>query len=243
MNRSRLPPRITAVLVTAALTVVGMTPAEATMPVIDVAAIAQLIQTILYWENQLQGMKDHLNQMRQTTSALTGGRGMQALLPLAPQARNYLPSNWTDVASLVSGNPNGYGALTTLVTARLQGVSVLPQTTLAALTPDQRKLLTDGRNSAAVLQALSQTAYASTSARFQQLQSLIQAIGTATDEKAIADLQGRIQAEQAMLANDEAKLTSLYQAAQADRWSQEQRMREMSIAQLGSPATLRAVAY
>jgi len=243
MNRSRLPPRITAVLVTAALTVVGMTPAEATMPVIDVAAIAQLIQTILYWENQLQGMKDHLNQMRQTTSALTGGRGMQALLPLAPQARNYLPSNWTDVASLVSGNPNGYGALTTLVTARLQGVSVLPQATLAALTPDQRKLLTDGRNSAAVLQALSQTAYASTSARFQQLQSLIQAIGTATDEKAIADLQGRIQAEQAMLANDEAKLTSLYQAAQADRWSQEQRMREMSIAQLGSPATLRAVAY
>jgi len=243
MNRSRLLPRITAVLVTAALTVVGMTPAEATMPVIDVAAIAQLIQTILYWENQLQGMKDHLNQMRQTTSALTGGRGMQALLPLAPQARNYLPSNWTDVASLVSGNPNGYGALTTLVTARLQGVSVLPQATLAALTPDQRKLLTDGRNSAAVLQALSQTAYASTSARFQQLQSLIQAIGTATDEKAIADLQGRIQAEQAMLANDEAKLTSLYQAAQADRWSQEQRMREMSIAQLGSPATLRAVAY
>ena len=243
MNRSRLPPRITAVLVTAALTVVGMTPAEATMPVIDVAAIAQLIQTILYWENQLQGMKDHLNQMRQTTSALTGGRGMQALLPLAPQARNYLPSNWTDVASLVSGNPNGYGALTTLVTARLQGVSVLPQATLAALTPDQRKLLTDGRNSAAVLQALSQTAYASTSARFQQLQSLIQAIGTATDEKAIADLQGRIQAEQAMLANDEAKLTSLYQAAQADRWSQEQRMREMSIAQLGSPQTLRPVQY
>jgi type IV secretion system protein VirB5 len=243
MNRSRLLPRITAVAVTAALTLVGVTPAQATMPVIDVAALAQLIQTILYWENQLQGMKDHLNQMRQTTSALTGGRGMQALLPLAPQARNYLPSNWTDVSSLTSGNPNGYGALTALVTARLQGVSVLPQATLAALTPDQRKLLTDGRNSAAVLQALSQTAYASTSARFQQLQSLIQAIGTATDEKAIADLQGRIQAEQAMLANDEAKLTSLYQAAQADRWSQEQRMREMSIAQLGSPQTLRRVVY
>lgn len=243
MSRSRFLPRITAVAATAALTFVGVSPAQATMPVIDVAAIAQLIQTILYWENQLQGMKSHLDQLKQTTSALTGGRGMQALLPLAPQARNYLPSNWTDVGSLTSGNANGYGALTALVTARLQGVSVLPQATLAALTPDQRKLLTDGRNSAAVLQALSQTAYASTSARFQQLQSLIQAIGTATDEKAIADLQGRIQAEQAMLANDEAKLTSLYQAAQADRWSQEQRMREMSIAQLGSPQTLRAVSY
>jgi len=243
MKRSRLITRVTAVIVTAAATAAGNSPAQATMPVIDVAALAQLIQTIMYWENQLQGMKSHLDQLKQTTSALTGGRGMQALLPLAPQARNYLPSNWTDVASLVSGNPNGYGALSALVAARVQGVSVLPQATLAALTPDQRKLLTDGRNSAAVLQALSQTAYASTSARFQQLQSLIQAIGSAWDEKAINDLQGRIQAEQAMLANDEAKLTALYQAAQADRWSQEQRMREMSITQLGSPRTLRPVAY
>ena len=218
MNRSRLLPRITAVVATAALTLIGVAPAQATMPVIDVAALAQLIQTIMYWENQLQ--PDEVSS--RSVEADDDGPDRRAWDAGAAADSRRRPGttcrpNWTDVASLTSGNPNGYGALTALVTARLQGVSVLPQATLAALTPDQRKLLTDGRNSAAVLQALSQTAYASTSARFQQLQSLIQAIGTATDEKAINDLQGRIQAEQAMLANDEAKLTSLYQAAQADK--------------------------
>ena len=63
------------------------------------------------------------------------------------------------------------------------------------------------------------------------------------NEKAISDLQGRIQAEQAMLSNEQAKLTALYQAAQADRWAQEQKTRELSITQLGSSKTLTPVTY
>ena len=213
------------------------------IPVIDFASLMQLIQQVQYWQNQLTQMQAHLDQLRQTTTALTGTRGMQSLLQIAPQARNYLPTSWTDVAALTAGGAGGYAGLSSIVAARVQGVSVLSDAVLATLTPDQRKLVTDGRNSTALLQALSQTAYASTSTRFQQLQSLIQAIGTATDEKAINDLQGRIQAEQAMLENEQTKLTVLYQAAQADRWGQEQRMREMSIAQLGSPRSLSNVSY
>lgn len=220
------------------------TPAKAQgIPVIDIASLTQLIQQITYWENQLQQMQAHLDQLKQTYGALTGPRGMQSLLPITLQARNYLPANWADVSALANGGSGGYGALSSLVAANVQAVSVLPATSLAALPPAQRQLLTDGRNSAALLQGLSQTAYASTSARFQQLQSLIQAVGTATDMKAISDLQGRIQAEQSMLLNDHGKLTALYQAAQADRWAQEQRARELSIAQLGSVATLPHVAY
>ena len=130
-----------------------------------------------------------------------------------------------------------------MVSNNLQRVSVLSSASLASLTPAQRQLVTDQRNSAALLQALSQTAYSSTSSRFQQLQGLVQAIGGATDAKAISDLQGRIQAEQTMLSNDQTKLSALYQAAQADHLAQEQRMREMSIAQLGSPQTLPSVTY
>ena len=213
------------------------------IPVIDIASLVQLIQQVLYWQNQLQQMQSHLDQLRQTYAALTGGRGMQALLPLAPQARNYLPATWSDVTGLTTGGGGAYAGLANLVSSNLQAVAVLPASALALLTADQRKLVTDGRNSTALLQALSQTAYASTSTRFQQMQSLIQAIGSATDTKAINDLQGRIQAEQAMLANDQAKLTVLYQAAQADRWSQEQRTREMSIVQLGSAQKLAPVNY
>ena len=243
MNKSRRVRRSLALSTAVVAALVVSAPAQAIWPVFDAAAMVQLVQQVNYWRDQLAQMQQHLTQLRQTTTALTGTRGMQALLPLAPQARNYLPTNWGDVTALASGATARYAGLSTIVAARLQGVSVLPAATLATLTPDQRKLVTDGRNSSALLQALSQTAYASTSARFQQLQSLIQAIGTAMDEKAINDLQGRIQAEQAMLENEQTKLTVLYQAAQAERWGQEQRMREMSIAQLGSPRSLSNVVY
>ncbi|MBS1994664.1 MAG: type IV secretion system protein [Cyanobacteria bacterium SZAS LIN-2] len=244
MDISRVRRRMLVIVATASLGAAVSLPARATgIPVIDVAALMQLIQQVLFWQNQLQQMQEHLGQLKATTTALTGSRGMQALLPIGSQARNYLPENWAGVTSLASGVAGAYSGLSGLVSAKVQGVSVLPNATLAKLTPAQRQLITDGRNSSAVLQALSETAYASTSSRFQQLQSLIQAIGGAVDTKAIGDLQGRIQAEQAMLQNEQTKLTVLYQAAQAERWSQEERMRELAVVQLGSPTTLNPVAY
>lgn len=244
MKRSRLRRSVIATVATAGLAAGAISPAEATgIPVIDVAALMQLIQQVLFWENQLQQMQEHLGQLRATTGALTGGRGMQMLLPLSLQARNYLPADWNQVASLASGVAGAYSGLSGLVSSKVQGVSVLSISALAQMTPAQRQLVTDGRNTAALLQALTQTAYNSTSSRFQQLQTLISAIGGAADSKAIADLQGRISAEQAMLANEQTKLTVLYQAAQAERWSEEQRMRELSVAQLGFPASLPVVRY
>jgi type IV secretion system protein VirB5 len=74
--------------------------AFATMPVIDVAAITQLLQQIIAWDEQLQGMRAQLGQLRQTTSALTGARGMEQLLRQTPAARNYLPTDWTGLANI-----------------------------------------------------------------------------------------------------------------------------------------------
>ena len=243
MRNPKLAVRVSSILVTATLAVATPQSAQAQWAVFDAASFAQLMQQVTYWQQQLTQMQNQLGQLKQTYSAMTGSRGMQALLPLAPAARNYLPANWTDVTSLASGVVNGYSGLSNLVAARVQSNAVLTPAALATLNPAQRQLVTDSRNSAASLQGLSQAAYASTSSRFQQLQSLIQAIGGAADEKAISDLQGRIQAEQAMLSNEQAKLTALYQAAQADRWAQEQKTRELSITQLGSVASLHTVTY
>ena len=44
------------------------------------------------------------------------------------------------------------------------------------------------------------------------MQTLINAIPSATDQKGILDLQARIQAEQGMLQTDQTKLHVLYQA-------------------------------
>ena len=73
------------------------------------------------------------------------------------------------------------------------------------------------------------------------MQSLINAIPTATDQKGILELQARIGAEQGMLANEHTKLQVLYQAAQADEAASDQRTREQAIASVGSLRTLPAM--
>jgi type IV secretion system protein VirB5 len=84
------------------------------------------------------------------------------------------------------------------------------------------------------LQALTRQALSETSRRFGSIQQLIDAIPGAGDQKAILDLQARIQAEQGMLQNESTKLGVLYQAAQAEEWARQQRVREQAIASIGS---------
>jgi type IV secretion system protein VirB5 len=69
------------------------------------------------------------------------------------------------------------------------------------------------------------------------LQTLISAIATATDQKAILDLQARISAELAMLQNEQTKLLILNQATQAEQAVHAQQEREQSVADHGSFAS------
>jgi type IV secretion system protein VirB5 len=85
-----------------------------------------------------------------------------------------------------------------------------------------------------MLQATTEQALGTISNRFATIQQLISAIGGARDQKAILDLQARISAEQGMLANDQTKLQTLYQVAQADQWALQQRNREQAINDIGS---------
>ena len=85
------------------------------------------------------------------------------------------------------------------------------------------------RSNAALLQTASQQAYANASARFSSIQSLISAIGSAGDQKAILDLQARISAELGMLQNEQTKLQVLYQATRAQESVTRQQAREYVI--------------
>ena len=66
------------------------------------------------------------------------------------------------------------------------------------------------------------------------MQQLVAAVGQVADAKAAADLQARIAAEQAMLANEQAKLELLAQLATAEQAAQAQRMHEAAIAGHGT---------
>lgn len=211
-------------------------PAAAQWAVIDVAAIQQAIQEYITLQEQLSTIRDQLSQAREQYAALTGGRGMERLL--AGTARNYLPSNWNELVSVMNGAGGAYGGLAASAQSFVTANAVLPPAILARLSPAERVHLDATRRTVALHQALADQALRATSGRFASLQQLIDAIGGASDPKAIMDLQARIAAEQSMLANDSTKLRLLHQAAQAEQLALEQRLREQAIADIGSLSAL-----
>lgn len=213
-------------LLTAAPLLVASGPTRAVIPVVDVAAIQSLIQQISAWNQQLRAMQLQLTQLQQTRSALTGQRGMERLLRQTPVDRNYLPRDWTVAAGIGAGAPPIYAGLAGSARAQMRANAVLSPAEFARLPGPVTDLLADERRGVAAGQTLTRAAYARSSDRFAALGALIDRIGTAADAKAIAELQGRIGAEQAMLTNEGLKLTALAQVADADRAARELARRE-----------------
>jgi type IV secretion system protein VirB5 len=217
--------------------------AKAGIPVIDVTAIQNLIQQLVYWQQQINAMSRQLNQLQQSHAAMTGDRGMQSVLPMSNLQRNYLPPDYAELMNTVNGASTTYAGLSGRIQSAMTANAVLSNGQLDALTPEMRQMVEGGRRSAAMLSSLSQVAYQNTSHRFGALQQLITLIGAARDLKAIEDLQARVNAEQALLTNEHTKLQTLYQIAQAEQLVQQQRLRERSAADVGSVNSLNRVPY
>lgn len=205
----------------------GIPAARAQFAVIDVASLTQLISEVQTLEQQVATARSQLAQAQSEYQSITGARGMQQLL--AGVARNYLPPNWPALQSALQAS-GSYPALSADLQAGLRIAAVLSPQQLAALSVTAGAQLQNERQSVALLQSLSHAALANSSNRFASLQQLIDAIGGATDQKGILELQARIGAEHAMLQDEQTKLQALYQGVQADEWANAQRARELSIA-------------
>jgi type IV secretion system protein VirB5 len=212
-------------------------PAQATIPVVDVAALQQLIQSAISWQRQLQAMQSQLAQLEQTRTALTGPRGMEHLLRQSVADRNYLPADWGALGNLATGNASAFPEIAARARSLAQANARLSDADLARLPPALRSMVVDARRAASTDEALTQVAYERSSARFAALGQLIDRIGTTGDAKAIAELQGRIAAEQAMLENEGVKLQSLAYSAEAARASAEISRREAIVRGHGTFAT------
>ena len=213
--------------------------ANAQWAVVDVGAIAQLIQQIAKMEQQLTTMQAHLRQAEQEYQSITGDRCMENLLSVT--VRNYLPSDWQTLQAAVTQTSSSYPALSAAAQSSLNSNAVLTSQQLAGMSPVERAQVVAARQSVAMLQATTSQALTTVSSRFATIQQLITAIGGARDQKAVLDLQARISAEQGMLANDQSKLQVIYQAAQAQQWAQQQRNREQAINDIGSLRRLPAM--
>jgi type IV secretion system protein VirB5 len=227
------------VLLTAVVSM-GLSPiSRAQWAVIDVGAITQLVQEVSTLERQLQTAQATLSNAQQQFQAIVGNRGMQNLL--SATNRNYLPSNWTELSAAVSQTGGAYQALSSSLQSLMVANAVLTPQQVASLSPAEQAQLQAARQSAALLQSTSRQALDNTSTRFASLQQLINAIPSAADQKGALDLQARIQAEQAMLQNENTKMTVLHQTLEAQEWARKQTAREQVVAGVGSLRSLPAL--
>jgi type IV secretion system protein VirB5 len=194
--------------------------------VVDAPAIVQLIQEVQTTAQQLQTAKNQLTQAKQALQTMTGDRGMELLL--SGTVRNYLPSDWMQVTGVLQGS-GGFNALSADVQSIVTANAVLSPQRLAALSPGGQQLIQNSRQWSAMQQAVSHQALSNASTRFASIQSLIAAISSAADQKAILDLQARISAELGMLQNEQTKVQVLSQATQAQESSLRQLAREQVI--------------
>lgn len=207
-------------------------PAQAQWAVIDVNAIVQLAKEVATLQQQLTTAQAELSEARTTYQAMTGDRGMERLLEGTP--RNYLPTDWADLQQVLEGSSSAYGALASNTQGLITANAVLSGQQIAALSPTERAEVLADREHAALLQAVTRDALSTASARFSDLQQLINAIPAATDQKGALDLQARIAAEQAMLENETIKLDVLYQTQAAEREAEDEQIREQAMANIGS---------
>jgi type IV secretion system protein VirB5 len=218
------------------LALLAMAPAaHAQFAVIDVAAVTQLVTEVQNLEQALTVARGQLAQAQAQLRSMTGDRSMEQLL--AGTNRNYLPANWPQLAAALDNTNSAYTALSAGIQQALSEDAILSPQQVATLSPDGQRQLAADRQTAALLQAISRAALANASGRFGDLQQLIGAIGSASDQKGILDLNARIDAEQAMLENEGTKLAMMVAAAQAQRWAAAEQERERAVAGQGEFAT------
>jgi type IV secretion system protein VirB5 len=209
----------------------GGDPAQAQLAVIDVGAITQLILEVQQLQQALQVAQNTLLQAQQAYAAITGGRGMELLL--AGINRNYLPTNWAQLLGAENGGGGAYGALGGDVAATIQRNALVTPDITATFSAPENAQLNARRGAVALQEALARAELTNVSQRFDAIQTLINAIPTAVDEKGILDLQARIQVEQGMLQNENSKLHVLYEAAQSQAQTERERADEQAIVDIG----------
>ena len=230
---SQLRKQVIAVAAVVAMSAGISAPAKAGMPVIDVANLAQAIQQVISWGQQLQGMLQQYNQLVYTYQSLTGPRGMQNVLPMAMSARNYLPPDYAELLRVMNGTSATYAVLAGQVQGTIQSNAVLNQRQVGGMSQRAQSILGLARQDAATLAMLSQATQSNASNNFGNVQSLIARLGFTSDTKASADLSGRIQSEQVATTTNQIKTEALYQAVHARELTRDQQISEATVASLG----------
>jgi len=179
------------------------------IPVVDAMAIAQdkinQVERIAKAVEQINQLKAQIDQMKLQYKALTGTRNLGDLAQ-NPALRDYLPPDWRSVYDGVANG--GYRGLTGSARTVREISRVFD--TCARLSGPRKTQCERSSSKAAMDKAFAVEAYDKARARWDQISLLTQSINQTSDPKSIAELQARINAEQAALQNEQTKL-QMYQ--------------------------------
>ena len=169
-------------------------------------------------------MVSQIDQMKQQYAAVTGARGMGELFN-NPQLRDYLPQDWQGVYDSVKSG--GYAGLSGRAESIYDNNKVY-DACASFVSNEQRTNCEAQAVKGAQDKAFALDAYDAAKNRLSQIDRLMRQINQTQDPKAIAELQGRIAAEQAMIQNEQTKLQMYQMVAAAEDRLQQQRQKEIN---------------
>ena len=219
--------KVKKVLLGVTLSALMSSAAFAQIPVTDVASIGQQvaaqIETIAKWKMQYDQMMSQIEQAKQQYESLTGTRNLGDILN-NPALRDYLPGDWQSVYDAVKNG--GYNGLSGTAKAVYDANKIFDSCARVS-TGEQRTACEARAVKASQDKGFALDAYDKAKSRINQIDQLMAKINDTQDPKAIAELQGRIAAEQANIQNEQTKLQLYAMVAAAEEKVQAQRQREI----------------
>jgi len=212
-----------ATLTMAVALILSTSPADAQgIPVIDQAAIAKQIESIIQLKSQLDALNRQIQQAEQLYGSLNKLTNMADIAGVLndPSIRKALPEDFSTIERLLKGS--GSGALGDAASKFLSDNS----TYKTSANDFYAQELSRVQNRNAGQMSLGQQIYDAATKRIDGIDQLRQQISSASDAKDIADLQARLQAETAFLQTDVLRMQGLQMVQQAERQIDEQRKAE-----------------
>ncbi|WLS00692.1 P-type DNA transfer protein VirB5 [Shinella sumterensis] len=214
--------RLCSVALAAALALTAGSAAGQGIPVIDQTAILKHIESIAQLKSQLDALHQQIEQAQQLYGSLNKLTDMADVASVLkdPAIRKALPSDFAAIEGLLKGD--GSGVFKDSASKFLEGNS----TYRTDADDFYAKELARVQNKNAGQMSLGQQMYDAATKRIDGIDQLREKISTAGDAKEIADLQARLQAEQAFLQTDVLRMEGLRMVQQAQTQVDEQRKAE-----------------
>lgn len=186
--------------------------------------MAEFASNTARWAQQVEQMTSQIDQMKQQYQSITGSRGLGTIMN-NPALRDYLPQDWQQVYDSVQSG--GYAGLSGRA-AQIYNDRKVYDACSQFMTTQQRTSCQAQAVKPSQDKAFALDAYDAAKGRLRQIDQLMGKINDTPDPKAIAELQGRISAEQAMIQNEQTKLQMYQMVAEAEDRLQRQQQREIN---------------